>query len=95
VRLFRDDDLSARVLQKAVDDVRRQPSTLPLWAFRLYQHQRLGRLGYQQVWNALTDAGLEHGSSKWVRGCLLHAIGQANASTKAPPSMQTLLRGLT
>jgi hypothetical protein len=25
---------------------------------------------------------------------LLHAIGQANASTKAPPSMQTLLRGL-
>jgi hypothetical protein len=26
---------------------------------------------------------------------LLHAIGQANASTKAPPSMQTLLRGLT
>jgi hypothetical protein len=94
-RLAHDDaSLGKRLLGRACDDVRAEPSQLPLWAFRLYQHQRLGRLGYQSIWEALTDAGLEHGSDKWVRGCLLHAIGQANASTNAPPSMQTLLRGL-
>ena len=95
LRLIRgDESLAEKLLEYACDDVRSEPSRLPLWAFRLYQHQRLGRLGYQSIWEALTDAGREHGSDKWVRGCLLHAIGQANASSMAPPSMQTLLRGL-
>jgi hypothetical protein len=94
LRLVHDAELGKKLLCAARDDVRSNPSRLPLWAFRLYQHQRLGRLGYRAVWSALYAAGRENGSDKWARGCLLHAIGQANASTKAPPSMQTLLRGL-
>ena len=94
LRLIHGARFAAPVLQKAVDDVRQHAETLPLWAFRLYQHQRLGRLGYQQTWDALYEAGRESGSDKWVRCCLLHAIGQANASAVAPPSMQALLRGL-
>jgi hypothetical protein len=95
LRLIRGDQSPGeKLLAAACADVRANPSRLPLWAFRLYQHQRLGRLGYQQIWDGLAEAGREHGSDKWARGCLLHAIGQANASTKAPPSMQTLLRGL-
>jgi hypothetical protein len=89
-----DESLAKKLVAAACDDVRSEPSRLPLWAFRLYQHQRLGRLGYQQIWDALYAAGRDNGSDKWVRGSLLHAIGQANASTNAPPSMQTLLRGL-
>jgi hypothetical protein len=89
-----DESLAKKLVAAACDDVRSEPSRLPLWCLRLYQHQRLGRLGYQAVWSALYEAGRENGSDKWVRGCLLHAIGQANASTNAPPSMLTLLRGL-
>jgi hypothetical protein len=95
LRLIRgDESLAERLLRAACDDVRSKPSRLPLWVLRLYEHQRLGRLGYQAIWDALYEAGRENGSDKWVRACLLHGIGQANASTKAPPSMQTLLRGL-
>ena len=93
IRLVEGLDLKAALLEKAADQVRQEPSTLPLWCFRLFQHQRLGRLGYEAVWSVLYEAGREVGSDKWVRGCLLHAIGQANSSTIAPPSMQTLLRG--
>ena len=93
LRLVEGLDLKAALLEKAAEQVRQEPSTLPLWCFRLFQHQRLGRLGYEAVWSVLYEAGREVGSDKWVRGCLLHAIGQANSSTIAPPSMQTLLRG--
>ena len=89
-----DANLGKKLLKHACADVRVEPSRLPLWAFRLYQHQRLGRLGYQAIWDGLYEAGRESGSDKWVRGCLLHAIGQANASMKAPPSARALLRGL-
>jgi hypothetical protein len=95
LRLIHDDaNLGKRLLRHACDDVRSKPSRLPLWSLRLYQHQRLGRLGYQAVWDALYAAGRENGSDKWVRGCLLHAIGQSNASNNTPPSMAELLRGL-
>ena len=94
LRLIHDDGIGEKLIQYACNDVRAEPSRLPLWAYRLYSHQRLGRLGYQQVWDALYEAGREVGSDKWVRGCLLHSIAQANESNVAPPSMTTLLRGL-
>jgi len=94
LKLLHGKSLAERLLNKACADVVAHPSQLPLWAFRLYQHQRRGALGYQQVWDALYEVGRERISDKWAHDCLLHAIAQANASTVRPPSMQTLLRGL-
>lgn len=94
LRLIHEGGLGEKLLQRACADVRQNPSRLPLWAFRLYQHQRLGRLGYSQVWDALYEAGRENGSDKWVTTSLLNAIAGANAATVPPPSMQTLLRGV-
>jgi hypothetical protein len=94
LRLIHDDALPARVLQKAAVDVREHPQRLPLWAFRLYQYQRRGGLGYRAIWDTLTEAGRSVGSAKWTRDCLLHAIAEANVTTEQPPSIEALLRGL-
>jgi len=64
LRLVEDAERAAEVLQKAVNDVRQHPQTLPLWAFRLSQHVNRGTYRYRQIWDALEAAAIDAGRSE-------------------------------
>jgi hypothetical protein len=54
---------------------------LPLWAFRLAQHVRLGRLPYNKTWQELYRAAWDGGAQdRWIRRCLFHGFSAAQHS---------------
>jgi hypothetical protein len=91
LRLIVDPGLAARVLDRAEDEVHRNPRTLPLWTFRCAQWQKRGRLGYQEVWRRLQRAALSAGAKEaWVDRCLYHGFSYSNAFRTAPPELAML-----
>ena len=95
LRLAENAELAARVLQKAVDDVRRHPPTLPLWSFRLCQHHNVGRFGYREIWDALELAALAGGASEaWARRVLFRSFADAVANHGELMPLNILAGGL-
>jgi hypothetical protein len=91
-----DNALTAKVLQRACRDVRESPATLPLWAFRLAQWVRRGRLRYRVVWAQLHDAAWEGGATESsITRSLYHGVASANVVDSPPPAFDQLaLKGL-
>ena len=95
LRLAESAELAARVLKKAVDDVRRHPPTLPLWSFRLCQHVNCGTYGYQRVWDALELAAVDGGASEaWARRVLFRSFADAVANRGELMPLNILAGGL-
>jgi hypothetical protein len=89
-----DNALTAKVLQRACRDVRESPATLPLWAFRLAQWVRRGRLRYRVVWARLHDAAWEGGATESsITRCLYHGVASANVVDSPPPAFDQLAMG--
>jgi hypothetical protein len=89
-----DNALTAKVLQRACRDVRESPATLPLWAFRLAQWVRRGRLRYRVVWARLHDAAWEGGATESsITRCLFHGVASANVVDSPPPALDQLAMG--
>jgi len=82
-------------LQKAVNDVRRHPSMLPLWSFRVAQHVNLGTFGYREAWDALEAAAVDGGASEaWARRVLFRGYADAVANRGELMPLNVLIGGL-
>ena len=81
------DELKAKVLQKASEQVQEFPSTLPLWSFRLAQHINRGTYTFGEVCETLELAAGDGGIRQLYQGI-------ADAMTHdAQPMPLTVLRG--
>jgi hypothetical protein len=88
------DWLAAQVIRRACEDIRTTPATLPLWAYRLAQHVRRGKLQYQDVWSRLHDAAWEGGTSEAaINRCLYRTFARAQMLQCPPPALEQLAMG--
>lgn len=95
LRLIHDDGLGQRVLVRAETEIRQRWQTLPLWAFRCFQHVVRGSLLYSETWKRLAAAALEAGAGEtWIDNSLYHAVALANVHRREPPELAQLAGGL-
>jgi hypothetical protein len=95
LRLIHDSGLARRVLEKAETEIRDRWQTLPLWAYRAFQHVNRGSLPYCETWRRLHAAALDAGAQEsWVDRALFHSVSNANIHRQAPPELAQLAGGL-
>jgi hypothetical protein len=87
--------LPARVLQKAAQQVRQEPQTLPLWALRLAQHVNRGTFGYREAWGVLERAAIAGGASEaWADRVLYRSFADSMTMNADPMPLTVLIGGV-
>lgn len=95
LRLIHDSGLARRVLDRAESEIRNHWQTLPLWAYRAFQHVNRGSLPYSETWERLHAAALEAGAQEsWIDRALYHAVSNSRIHRQAPPELAQLSGGL-
>lgn len=93
--LVHDSGLARRVLDRAETEIRNHWQTLPLWAYRAFQHVGRGTLTYSETWQRLHAAALEAGAREsWIDRSLYHAVSNSRIHRQAPPELAHLAGGL-
>jgi hypothetical protein len=81
------------VLRKAAQQVRQEPQTLPLWAFRLAQHVNRGTYRFRQIWDVLEAAAIDAGRSEQQVARVLYRSFADAMATECPAMPLSVLKG--
>ena len=88
-------DHGEAVIRRALDEIRLQPSTLGLWAFRLAQWINLGRFDYADTWSRIEAAAIDAGACEaWARRTLYQAFADSKARDVEPLPLAVLAGAL-